>query len=348
MGYENGLTDALSWVGYTSLGFFTLAFLILLTRDGLWLVTAAGGKTWSILNSWLNQEGLANVPIDPSRRQFFVSMMNLGIVSLTGGLSAYGFFQARRNAQLKHIKVPIRDLPAELEGFRIVQISDLHVGPTIKRDFVRKVVDDVHGLNPDLIAITGDLVDGSVDHLSDDVAPLADLTAPHGKYFVTGNHEYYSGVDHWIREVERLGFKNLLNEHEVRDVAGAKLTVAGVTDLHAHQIVKEHRTSPRAALENAPKDSIKLLLAHQPGSIHEAQQNGAHLQLSGHTHGGQFKPFNLAVSRAHPYVQGLHDHKGTWIYVNAGTGYWGPPLRIGVPSELTVLELTAAEKSAAA
>ena len=342
VGFENRLTDILSWIGYTSLGFFSLTFLVVLARDLGWVLWTAGAK----LVAWFRAIQAAAPAVanefSAGRRQFIIYAMNLGILGLTGGLSAYGMFQARRRPTVMEVEVPIRDLPGPLAGLRIVQISDLHVGPTIKRDYVQRVADQVNALKPDLIALTGDLVDGSVDYLSKDVAPLKQLEAPYGKFYVTGNHEYYSGAEHWLTEVDRLGFTCLVNEHRMVAVAGAMLAVAGVTDLNAHQILPAHATDPDAALANVPAGAFKLLLAHQPGSIYAAHRLGVHLQLSGHTHGGQYRPFDLAVSAAHPYLAGLHDHQGTWIYVNQGTGYWGPPLRLGIPSEITVLTLVPA------
>lgn len=338
-GFENTLTDVLSWIGYTSIGFFFLTFLVVAARDLGWLLWATGAKLVAWGRELLTADPMGAGEYDPGRRQFIVFGMNMALLSVTGGLSAYGLFQARRKATIFEVDIPLRDLPPQLSGLRIVQISDLHVGPTIKRDYVQRVADQVRALQPDLIALTGDLVDGSVDYLNGDVAPLAQLEAPYGKYFVTGNHEYYSGVDRWLVEVDRLGFTCLVNEHRVVEIDGANLTVAGVTDLMAHQVSRSHATDPEAALAGAPADSVKLLLAHQPGSVRAAQSLGVHLQLSGHTHGGQFRPFDYAVARTHLYVAGLHNHNGTWIYVNRGTGYWGPPLRLGVPSEITVVKL---------
>ncbi|MCK4579075.1 MAG: metallophosphoesterase [Candidatus Marinimicrobia bacterium] len=339
LGYENGFIDALSWIVYTSLGFFTLTFLVVVFRDLGWIAWTAGTS----LVTWLKEHFTAvpdfTAEYDPSRRRFLIYAMNLGLLSATGTLSAYGLFQARRKPTVIEVDIPIADLPFQLEGLRIVQISDLHVGPTIKRNFVQRVADQVQALNPDLIALTGDLVEGSVNYLNGDVAPLADLEAPYGKWFVTGNHEYYSGVEHWLEVIDGLGFTCLENEHRVVDVNGAKLTIAGVNDLSSHHVGPNHISDPDAALAGTPDDSLKLLLAHQPGSVFDAQRLGVHLQLSGHTHGGQFRPFDYAVAQAHPYVSGLHNHNGTWIYVNSGTGYWGPPLRLGVPSEITVVRL---------
>ena len=339
-GYENTLTDILAALGYTSLGFFTLLFLALVARDLLWLVLALGGKALELANS-LRANTIAHETFDPGRREFIVRLMNLGLVAATGLASAYGMVQARRRPTVFEVEIPIEGLHPDLEGFRIVQISDLHVGPTIKGGWVRQVVDQVNALKPDLIACTGDLADGSVRYLKEDVAPLADLRAPHGVYFCTGNHEYYSNLDDWLAEIKRLGMTALINEHTVLEHGAGRILLAGVTDLHAHQTHPHHATDPEAAVAGAPQCDVRLLLAHQPGSIYAAARLGFHLQLSGHTHGGQFFPFTYAVRATHPYTAGLHKHDGTWIYVNRGTGYWGPPLRIGVPSEVTVLRLVA-------
>ncbi len=336
-GVENRLTDIISWIGYTSLGFFVLTLVVVVARDLGWTIWATGSKLLSHFPGFGTGE-----TTDPSRRQFMITTMNLGIVSLTGGLSAYGYFRARSKPAVVNIDVPLKNLSPELEGLRIVQISDLHVGPTIKRDFVQIVVDQVQELKPDLVALTGDLVDGSVNWLSNDVEPLSQLKPYYGKYFITGNHEYYSGVEHWLDKTGELGFVNLLNEHRVLNINGAKLTLAGVNDAEAERVLPAHASNPEKALHGAPTDSLKILLAHQPSAIYSAQRLGVDLQLSGHTHGGQFKPFNLAVAQAFEYVSGLHNHKGTMLYVNTGTGYWGPPLRLGMPNEITVLRLTKA------
>jgi predicted MPP superfamily phosphohydrolase len=207
---------------------------------------------------------------------------------------------------------------------------------------VEDAVRAVNDLDPDLIAITGDLVDGSVARLRDDVAPLGELTAPYGTFFVTGNHEYYSGVDQWVDYLrDEFGWNVLLNEHRVVERDGARLVVAGITDFSRRNAESPHRSNPSAAVLGAPEGVAQILLAHQPMSIHAAAQAGVDVQLSGHTHGGQFFPWNLVVYMVQPYVSGLSRHENTQIYVSRGTGYWGPPLRVGAPSEITVITLRA-------
>jgi hypothetical protein len=230
-------------------------------------------------------------------------------------------------------------LPEEFNGFTIVQFTDIHVGPTLKREYLQKIVEMINSLNADLIAFTGDFVDGSVSYLKKDVEPSKELRAPYGKYFVTGNHEYYSGVEDWVEEAGNLGFDVLLNEHRIIEKNGSRILLAGVTDTSGGQFLESHKTDPKAALKGAPNDIVKILLAHQPKSLYEAADAGYDLQLSGHTHGGQYIPWNYFATLGQPFSKGLNKYENTWIYVSQGTGYWGPPLRIGASSEITHIKL---------
>jgi predicted MPP superfamily phosphohydrolase len=194
-----------------------------------------------------------------------------------------------------------------------------------------------------LVAITGDLVDGSVSELGPHVAPLAELVSRHGSYFVTGNHEYYSGAHSWIAELRRLGVTVLMNDHVVLRHDGALAVVAGVTDYSAAHFDPAHRSNPFAAIAGSPADAgVKILLAHQPRSAPDAADAGFDLQLSGHTHGGQFMPWNFFVKLQQPFVAGLHRLRQLWVYTSRGTGYWGPPKRFGAPSEITLVTLVTA------
>jgi predicted MPP superfamily phosphohydrolase len=205
---------------------------------------------------------------------------------------------------------------------------------------VAAIVDAVNRLNADMVAVTGDLVDGSVVELAAHVAPLARLASRHGTFFVTGNHEYYSGANEWIRELRRLDMRVLINEHVVLQHGTAALVVAGVADSSAHHFDPSHRSDPHGAIAGAPLHAaIRLLLAHQPVSAIGAAAAGFHLQLSGHTHGGQFWPWNFFVRLQQPFTAGLHRLHDLWVYTSRGTGYWGPPKRFGAPSEITRLRL---------
>jgi hypothetical protein len=274
------------------------------------------------------------------RRRFLIHSTNIGILGLAAGVSGYGFFEAHYGMQTETAVIPLAHLPANFEGFKIVQFTDTHVGPTLKRSFIEKIVTHIRNLDPDLIVFTGDLVDGSVAWLEHDVEPLKELSAPYGKFFITGNHEYYSGALPWIEHADKLGFTVLLNEHRLIQRGGEQLVLAGVTDYTAGDFIKTHVSDPVKALSGAPAGLVKILLAHQPRSIYAASAAGYDLQLSGHTHGGQFIPWNYLATLNQPYIKGLFKHENMYIYVSRGTGYWGPPIRFGIPPEITVITLT--------
>ena len=343
-GSEGAGTRALVFAAYVSMGLFSLLFALTVAKDAVLLGhrladvvrrrrrRRAEEEALHGAESILREGGL-------DRRRFLARSLSASVVGVSGALTGTSVYFANQGPELFEVDVPLIDLPAGLEGLRIAQISDVHVGPTLRRGFVEEIVARVNALSADLIAITGDLVDGSVETLGPHTAPLADLKARHGAFFVTGNHEYYSGADDWVREVRRLGITVLENEHQLVEHEGARLLVAGVTDLKAGGFDPEKPCDPARCLEGAPAADLKLLLAHQPVTAFDAKGLGYHLQLSGHTHGGQFFPWNLAIHLAQPLVAGLYDVAGMKVYVNRGTGYWGPPMRLGPPSEITLLTL---------
>jgi uncharacterized protein len=313
--------DRIAWIGFVLMGAFSSFFVFTLLRDVLLLVA------WPVVPEQL-----------PELRR--ISAIGAVVVAMT--VTLVGLVNARRRARVVETDVPVENLPEALVGFSIAQISDVHVGATIKRDYVQAIVDAVNALQPDAIAVTGDIVDGSVQDLAHHVEPLGDLRAKHGVFFVTGNHEYYSGEPQWTREFRRLGLTVLMNDHVVVKHRDTSLVVAGVADYSAHHFNPAHRSDPALAIVRAPASSIKILLAHQPRTAEAAAAAGYHLQLSGHTHGGQFWPWNHFVRFQQPYTAGLHRLKGLWIYISRGTGYWGPPKRFGAPSEISLLRLTRA------
>ncbi|MDB5937102.1 MAG: serine/threonine protein phosphatase [Massilia sp.] len=316
-------SEQLTWAGLLSMGFFSSLLVLTLLRDAALLVVALLGA--------------GSIAIERTSA--------IGVPLLAFAVTVVGFINARRVAQVVDVEVPIAGLPAAFDGYSIVQISDIHVGPTIKRGYLNAIVTKVNALKPDAIAVTGDLVDGSVKRLGMHTAPLERLSAPDGAFFVTGNHEYYSGADEWIAEMRRLGLTVLLNEHVVLEREGDALMIAGVPDFMAHHFDETHRSDPHAAAAGAPPNvKVRVLLAHQPRSAEAAADAGFDLQLSGHTHGGQFFPWNLFVPLQQPYVAGLNRLRSLWVYTSRGTGYWGPPKRFGAPSEITRVRLVRAAR----
>ncbi|MDQ6629612.1 MAG: metallophosphoesterase [Pseudomonadota bacterium] len=319
----------LAWAGLLSMGLFSSLFALTVVRDSALAAVALFG--------WLAGQGL------PSAALLVASARAVAITAAL--VTVWGFFSARRTARVVRIDVPVAGLAEALHGFKIVQISDIHVGPTIKRPYLERVVEVVNGLDADMVAITGDLVDGSVAELAEHVAPLATLRSREGSFFVTGNHEYYSGAAAWVGELRRLGITVLMNQHVVVRRGGAALVVGGVTDFSAGHFDPAGASDPGAALAGAPAADLRLLLAHQPRSAEAAEAAGFDVQLSGHTHGGQFWPWNLFVPLQQPFTAGLNRWRTMWVYTSRGTGYWGPPKRLGAPSEITLLRLVAASGS---
>ncbi len=338
--FDIPMKKELEWGAYVGLGFFSLVITLLIARDVAWLLVIAAQKLTALAGGVRAGGTGSPAGADPGRREMLVQTMNLGVLGLAAGLTGYGIFEARRRPSIAQVTVPIRNLPGSLEGFRIVQITDLHAGLTISKPFVETVVEMANAQMGDIVAFTGDLVDGSVEQLRETVAPMRNLRGRYGRYFITGNHEYYSGVLPWIDEARRLGFDVLLNEHRVIRQGEGTLVLAGVTDTSAGGFLPGHRSDPHRAIAGAPAADVRILLAHQPRSLYEGSKAGFDLQISGHTHGGQFIPWNLVATIGQPFIKGLHKYGDTWIYVSKGTGYWGPPVRIAARSEITVLTLS--------
>ncbi|MDP3652211.1 MAG: metallophosphoesterase [Rhodoferax sp.] len=328
------VSELLTWMGLLCMGLFSTLFVLTLLRELLLL--GATALHWLV-------PGVLSLPAIATD-----SALALPVLALLA--TALGFWNARRTAAVVRVDVPIANLPDALQGFTVAQISDIHVGPTIKTDYLQRIVERVNRLEADMVAITGDLVDGSVQELRHHVAPLAQLVSTHGTFFVTGNHEYYSGAHAWIDVLRGLGVQVLMNEHVVvyhnkdsQDPERAVVVVAGVTDYSAHHFDESHRSDPKTALARAPALTLfRLLLAHQPRSAPAAAAAGYDLQLSGHTHGGQFWPWGYFVKFQQPFTAGLHKLGSLWVYTSRGTGYWGPPKRFGAPSEITHLRLVKA------
>jgi len=314
--------DLLHFAGYLCMGWLNFALLLSLSRDGLLLATAWVAPLAGA-HDFLRLSGAAWVVVG-------------SFIALAAGAVA-----ALRGPRIRRIDVPVERLDAALHGVRIVQITDLHVGPTIRASYVRRVARMANALNADLVALTGDLVDGPVERLARHVAPLAELRAASRVFYVPGNHEYYSGAGPWLAHFRSLGFEVLLNEFASVSIRGARIIVGGVVDPAAARVLGPlHVPRPDLAAGRGEDAAFRLLLAHNPKLAPLAQAAGFDLQLSGHTHAGQFFPWTVAVRLIHaPHVAGLSRSGRMWVYVSAGSGTWGPPLRLGSEPELTLIRL---------
>lgn len=314
--------------GYISALFMTLASLVIIRDAGiviLWMLSHVPGlHPMAGLMAWLNEP-------------------NVDAVMLGGSvfLAAFFMWSALRVPRIHEVEVPLESLPPELDGLRIAQLSDLHVGSTFDALWLREVVERTNAMEPDFILITGDLVDGRPAVMGEDMKLLNNLKARYSTLVIVGNHEYYSGVMPWVRAWRRQGLTVLLNEHRVFEVHGTSLVIAGVADPNAARFPGLVLPDPAAAKVGAPK-AFSILMAHQPkdAALHAAL--GYDLQLSGHTHGGQyFFMFPLVSWLNKGYRSGLYDVHGMKLYVSPGTGLWGyVPMRVGSPSEITILTLT--------
>jgi predicted MPP superfamily phosphohydrolase len=314
---ESWLDQALHHASYLSMAWVSFLLVLTLARDVALVLTAV-------------------LPLDPAHA--VVTRAGIPAVLVTSLLALLaGALTAMRGPHVKEVEVRVRGLHPDLHGFRIVQISDLHVGRSIRRMYVNGVVERAQHLAPDLIALTGDMVDGPVPRLAAHVAPLAALAQPGRAFFVLGNHDCYSGAHEWMAHFRAIGYRVLLNEHVVLTAGAATLLVGGVVD-PAYRVRR-----PEISLEDAPRADFRLLLAHNPKLAPLGARAGFDLQLSGHTHGGQFFPWTLAVRLVHaPHVTGLSREGHMWVYVSAGTGTWGPPVRFGTSPEITLIKLVRA------
>ena len=263
----------------------------------------------------------------------------LAVGLIAGPIGLWSLVQGLRKPEVKTVEIELGRWPAGLDGFRIVQISDIHFGPILDERFAEWLKDQVNALKPDLIAVTGDLVDGRIDKIAHTVEPLAGLRAPLGRWFVTGNHDHYSIASDWAGRAEELGMRVLRNAHVVIEKKGEQFILAGVDDHRSRQMPGEGGEDLDLALAGMQENCPILLLAHDPTTFHAASRRSVDLQLSGHTHGGQIWPFHYGVRLAMPWVAGLHRRGQSQIYVSRGTGFWGPPMRLGAPAEITEIVL---------
>ncbi|MBB5805019.1 putative MPP superfamily phosphohydrolase [Saccharothrix ecbatanensis] len=343
------LGDAVAWPGFIwlagafyfslILGVLEIPRLLMLRSTRRLEVAVAAGVPNAVAETpeTPEQPEAPEQPADPGRRLFIArSLAVVGGVA-TAGVVTYGATQALGDPVLKRVPVTLGKLDPRLSGYRIAVVSDIHLGPLLGRAHTERVVRMINEQQVDLVAIVGDLVDGTVDELGEAAAPLRDLVSTHGSFFVTGNHEYYSGAEPWLTELDRLGVSPLRNERLTIERAGASFDLAGVSDVTGAAF--DDGPDYARALDGRDTSKPVVLMAHQPVQVREAAKHGVDLQLSGHTHGGQMFPFHLAVGLQQPMRSGLETIDGTQVYTTNGVGFWGPPVRVGAPPDITVLEL---------
>jgi len=332
--------DWSSWLGWGGVTAFVFTILGLVFKKALEKIVSVILKIFSNFRKYsktANKDG-----IDDERRSFLQHSINISIIAASGSLATSVLAKGLGFPQVKKVDIKIGNLHPSLEGFSIVQLTDLHIYFAVHHNWINNLVERVNILAPDIIAITGDIVDAPYSELSYNVAPFANLTARYGKYFVTGNHEYMAeagSVNEWIRELENLGLTFLLNNHNIISRGDGMILIGGVADYSA-PYRSSHDSSPTQAMGDVSDADVKILLAHQPRSVYDAAQAGFDLQLSGHTHGGLFPLGRWLNGRSQPFQAGLYKYKNTQLYVSCGTGYWGIPLRYGAAPEITHLKLT--------
>ena len=322
---ENDYIDYFTWISYLSLGICSILFFMFIIMD----FVSMSSKIIPVKSNF-----------DPNRKAFLGLSFKTILAGFGGIFSFYGILNGLRNPVIITQKIEYKNLPNGLKNFKIAHITDLHVGSQIKAEMVNSVVEKINAINPDIVVFTGDAADGSVENYGKEMEPLKGIKSKYGNYFVTGNHEYYSDLKGWLNKISEVGFTILINESKKIYVNESRLVVTGIPDRSAGNYLKSHKTDMVKSLNGIDHADFKILLAHQPKDIEHAVKHDYDLQLSGHTHGGQYYPFSFLVQLAHPFLKGLHRRGNTHIYINQGTGFWGPSIRIGTVPEITEIILT--------
>lgn len=326
----------ITWLPYTWLAVMMLLFISFLAADSIKLL-AVGIKKLSSSQS---------LPMDHSRRNALGQLIAGTTVLAVTGVASAGVIKAARKAVVKTVHIPLSHFPKAMDGLKIVQISDLHIGITVGKQWLTDLVNRINTLNPDIVAITGDLTDGDPQKLYKEIEPLKHLETTYGTFFVTGNHEYYSDATRWIEEIRKLGINVLRNQSVAITKGEEQFFLAGVDDYNAANLQRGHGQNVSNAIAAVPDNAAVVMLAHQPRSVFDAADVGVDLVLAGHTHGGQIWPFTYLVGLQQPYNKGLYAHnQDTQIYVNQGTFMWGPPMRVGTECEITEIILSSKQKN---
>ena len=315
---------ALELMSYWVFGFVSIIVPLLLFRDLAWLA------------AW----GIRLLPTDPLRAGEWLGMTGKAVIILTFLMLAGGWLEYLRGPLVERVDLRVAGLPRALEGYKIVQLTDIHIGVTARKGRIARFVSQVNQLKPDIVVMTGDLADGRVRDFGADGVPLAEMNPPDGKLFVTGNHDYFVDYEGWMKEVPRLGFRVLQNSSFLVRKGKAVLAFGGIPDTQrGPRVASKQDANPAVAMQGIPKGAVKILLAHQPSSAPMGASAGFDFQLSGHTHGGQYFPWSMVILRL-PFARpGFHRVGNMTLYVSRGTGIWGPPIRLFVPGEITLFTL---------
>lgn len=331
-GWSRSNAPLINFVAFSWLGLSFYLVLLLLVSD------AVRALLWLRRRKPAAQSGEPAADTE-TRRVFVARSVAGGALLATGGIAAFGMRAALWDITTPETHVVLPKLPRALDGFSIALLTDIHIGPLLDGRFLRHLVEQTNRLRPDMIVIGGDLVDGSVEQIGQHVAELRHLRSKYGTFFVTGNHEYYAGAGPWLEFLRRLGIQVLVNSRlEIGDAASFDLV--GLPDYQAGRVGAEEPQIEKAIRGRDPEREL-VVLAHQPVQIGQVATSGAGLQLSGHTHGGQLYPFGALTGLVQPYLAGLYRHRDTQIYVSRGSGFWGPPMRVLAPAEISLIRLSA-------
>lgn len=330
---------------YCILTFICLTLVAIIIRDLIWLTIRIVRFGKSRKKKVATEKTAAPEPCADtenallSRREFIKKASTLAVIGGAVLATPPAIYHAKRGLIVKEISISLESIPAEIDGFRIVHLSDIHVGNTIFEEDIAEIVAETNALNPDLIAITGDMADGLPEHIGDWINPMKNFKSKYGTWFVTGNHDHMWDAKGWCERIAKLGIRVLDNEHKTLEINGTTIAIAGAIDEWGDRKDRKWRSDPAKALSGIAPDMFKLMLVHRPASVNKSLAAGAHVILAGHTHGGQCWPLTYIIDALHHYSRGLYEVDGRAVFVSCGTGYWGPPLRIGVPPEIDVITL---------
>ncbi|MBQ9396465.1 MAG: metallophosphoesterase [Proteobacteria bacterium] len=322
-----------SWLPilYYVMTFACLLLIGIIIRDIVWLIQRL--ITWIKKRKAKTASDEENPAI--SRREFFKKATTIAALGGAAALTPPSIYLAKTQRRVREFDIRLEKIPESLNGLKIAHLSDIHVGNTIFEQDIAKIVEETNALSPDLIVITGDMADGMPEHIGSWLNPMRNFKAKYGTWFVTGNHDHMWNAAGWCDVIRNLGIHVLDNEHEIVDIAGTKIAIAGAIDARGDRRRRKWQSDPEKALANIDPSLFRLMLVHQPSSVDRSIKAGADLVLLGHTHGGQCWPLNYLICYLHKYSRGLYYlENDKAAFVSCGTGYWGPPLRLGIPPEI--------------